>query len=480
MTLPSAAPNGSQRPRLQCVPLSNGSAGQEAVELAASAGLLLDPWQAYVLENSLGERADGRWAARNVGLIVSRQNGKGSILEARELAGLFLLGERELIHTAHLFKTSADHFLRIKSLIVNTPDLMRQVKPRGIRESHGEEGITLKSGARLRFVARSVNGSGRGFAKIDLLVLDEAYDIPRSAASSLLPTQLAASNPQTWYTSSVEDRGPLSEHLKRLRDLGRSGGSSALAYFEWSAPDDCADPDDLAARAQANPGLGIRLAHEDLQSLREGLDAQAFLVEHMSVWPNTGVQVESLFGVDKWEACAVPAGTSRIDHGRCFGIAVTLDRSQGCISAAGFREDGRLHVEPVQHAPGVDWIVARAVELQAKWSALFVIDGKGPAKSLIPALQEAGVKLVILETAQVCDSFDLFFDAVQTQSVAHMTYPELEAGVAGANTRYIGDRKALGRKVSKADISPIESVELAAWGSLTGQVLDYDVSMSVY
>jgi hypothetical protein len=34
--------------------------------------------------------------------------------------------------------------------------------------------------------------------------------------------------------------------------------------------------------------------------------------------------------------------------------------------------------------------------------------------------------------------------------------------------------------VSKADISPIESVELAAWGSLTGQVLDYDVSMSVY
>jgi hypothetical protein len=48
------------------------------------------------LEHSLGEKATGSWAAFTVGLMVSRQNGKGSILEARELAGLFLLGERFL------------------------------------------------------------------------------------------------------------------------------------------------------------------------------------------------------------------------------------------------------------------------------------------------------------------------------------------------------------------------------------------------
>jgi hypothetical protein len=56
------------------------------------------------------ERADGKWAAFEVGLNVARQNGKGSILEARELAGLFLLGERLIIHSAHEFATSLEAF----------------------------------------------------------------------------------------------------------------------------------------------------------------------------------------------------------------------------------------------------------------------------------------------------------------------------------------------------------------------------------
>lgn len=471
--------NGSQRPRFLSVPLHNGSAGQEAVELAASAGLHLDPWQAFVLEESLGERFDGKWAARDVGLIVSRQNGKGSILEARELAGLFLFGEMELVHTAHQFKTSADHFLRIKALIQNTPDLMRQVKPRGVRESHGEEGITLSSGARLRFVARSVNGSGRGFAKIDLLVLDEAFEIARASAASLLPIQLASSNPQTWYTSSVEDKGETTEHLKRLRDRGRANSSKSLAYFEWSAPDH-ADPDDPVARAQANPGLGIRLAHEGLQSLRESMDGPTFIAEHLSVWPKRGAQAESAFGDGMWESCAVAPGTSEIETRGCFGIAVTLDRQHACISAAGMSRAERMHVEPVDHRSGTLWLIDRALELQAKWGTLFVIDGKGPASDLIPALQSAGVKLFIASTADVTDAYATIFDLVQNAQVAHMSYPELDSAVAGATKRPIGDRFTWGRKTSAFDISPLESATLAVLGSTRGLSLDYDVLNSVF
>ena len=82
---------GEQRPAHSSVPDSVSSAGAEAVELAQMAGLDLDPWEAWVLEQSLGEREDGKWAAFEVGLICPRQNGKGTVLEARELAGLFLL-----------------------------------------------------------------------------------------------------------------------------------------------------------------------------------------------------------------------------------------------------------------------------------------------------------------------------------------------------------------------------------------------------
>jgi hypothetical protein len=157
-TSPSVALTGAQRPRVSSYPQAVSSAGVEAVELAASAGLILDDWQQHVLNVGLGERADGKWAAFEVGLIVGRQNGKGSILEARELAGLFLFGEQLILHSAHEFKTAQEAFRRVLGLVQNTPDLEKLVSR--VRTSHGEEGIELRNGARLRFVARST-GSGR-------------------------------------------------------------------------------------------------------------------------------------------------------------------------------------------------------------------------------------------------------------------------------------------------------------------------------
>lgn len=68
---------------------------------------MLDEWQRFALDCMLGERADGKWAAFETALIVPRQNGKGSVLEARELAGLFLFGEQLILHSAHEFQDGA-------------------------------------------------------------------------------------------------------------------------------------------------------------------------------------------------------------------------------------------------------------------------------------------------------------------------------------------------------------------------------------
>src|SRR5439155_905388 len=76
---------GTQQPRICAFPQYAASSGAEAVELARMAKLGLDPWQELVLGHSLGERPDGSWAAFEVGLVVPRQNGKGTVLEAREL-----------------------------------------------------------------------------------------------------------------------------------------------------------------------------------------------------------------------------------------------------------------------------------------------------------------------------------------------------------------------------------------------------------
>ena len=248
---------GEQRPRLESVPPADDwSQGGDAVELAGHAGLVLDDWQRHVLRQALATRGT-RWAAFETALICSRQNGKGSLLEALELAGLFLFDDVELIlHSAHKFDTAADAFRRVLGLIERNPDFSREVAK--VIRSHGSESIELVNGKRLRFIARS-SGAGRGFAA-DLVILDEAFNISDDAMASMLPTLSTRPNPQVWYTSTAGDQG--SVQLGRVRDRGVRGGDQSLAFFEWSVDEARYDAADPACWAQANPGLGVRITQD--------------------------------------------------------------------------------------------------------------------------------------------------------------------------------------------------------------------------
>jgi hypothetical protein len=96
-----AAGKGEYAPEVGC-------GDQQAIDVLGwaqdAAGYEPDPWQSWFLTQALGTLPDATWASTDVGLVVSRQNGKGTILEIRELGGLFVLGEELLIHTAHEFK----------------------------------------------------------------------------------------------------------------------------------------------------------------------------------------------------------------------------------------------------------------------------------------------------------------------------------------------------------------------------------------
>jgi phage terminase large subunit-like protein len=127
----------------------------DAVELAAIAGLTLDPWQDHVLQGALGYTATGRHSAPEVGLVVPRQNGKTALVEVVILAAIFL-ARLEVVYTAHLMATSRRVRARIQQLIESTPDLEREVKQ--IRVSNEEQSIELKSRARIDFGPVSVHG----------------------------------------------------------------------------------------------------------------------------------------------------------------------------------------------------------------------------------------------------------------------------------------------------------------------------------
>lgn len=434
------------------------SAGAEAVELAESVGLLLDPWQRHVLEHGLAERVDGQWAAFEVGLIVSRQNGKGSILEALELAGLFLFGESLILHSAHEFKTASEGFRRIVQLIDNSDDLRRKV--RKIRNYHAEMGIELKSGQRLRFLARS-NGSGRGFSA-DRIILDEAYNLDSAAMAALLPTLSSIPNPQVWYTSSA----PMltSSQLLAVRRRALTGNAGRLAYFEWSIDPKTDDPSSPEAWAKANPALGIRITEEfvaaEFDAMRE--HAQAFARERLGV-PDDPEEGSGRLPLSLWRDAADRKST--IDVPQALAWDVNPERSWSTFAVAGRRADGRLHVEVVDRREGTRWVVARAKELHARYGLPVTLDPK-QAGGLLAELQSAGVPVVELGGADVARACGALVDAVAGDQLRHIDQEPLNLAVANAGDRPLGDAWAWSRKSSAVDIAPLVAVTFAAFAAL--------------
>src|SRR5690606_36675703 len=155
----------------------------------------------YVLDGAMGEREDGRWTAFEVGMIVPRQNGKNVIIEARELAGLLILEDRVIIHSAHQFKTARKSFRDMERMIRYTPSLFSQVlgyrgqgptdEIRGIRQNGSELSIELQNGRKLEYQARST-GVGRSFTG-DLTAPDETSDLSMDDIAAMLPTKAARS-----------------------------------------------------------------------------------------------------------------------------------------------------------------------------------------------------------------------------------------------------------------------------------------------
>lgn len=426
-----------------------GSAAPEFVDLAAACGVVLDGWQRDVLDDGLAERADGSWAASEVDLIASRQNGKNGILEVRELGGLVLLGEW-IIHTAHLFKTTMESFERLYALVEANADVKDFLVSKHASPASGYT-MRFRGGGRISFIARS-RSSGRGLTG-DVLVFDEAQDLNDEAQGALLPTISARPGAQSWYTGSAPGVGSVVLH--RIRQRGRAGEPGRFSYFEFSAPPE-ADLDDRAAWAQANPAFGVRITEEAIESERMAMSDEMFARERLSISPDL-VEAGGPFG-KQWAAVCDDDAQASAD---LFAFDANPERSAAGIVAAGA---GPI-LEVVDYRPGTSWLVGRAVELWEKYGAPFAIDRRGPAGSFAPDLEARGVKvieLVDLEMARACGAF---FDAVMDGAVKIRSNTDLDTAVAGAAQRPVGDQWVWGRKRS-ADVSLLVAATVAHWAHL--------------
>ena len=481
---------GAQEPRLRLVPEYVSSAGDEATELAERAGLNLFPWQQWVLAHSLGERPDGKWAATEVGLVVGRQNGKNAILEARELAEVLLIaplvGPRLVIHSAHQFATALEHFRRLQARVRNSPALLSKVKhrgkrPVGIRESHGEESIEFEDGSRILFKARtSSGGQGAGFT-CDLLVWDEAWNLPDATVGMVVPTLAAKTletpGVQTWYTSQAVNQQsmPYGVHLARIRERGVAGEDPRLFYAEWSVDEAefAQNPrlaEDPVALEQANPSMGVLISWDHVMWERNGgLPWPEYLAHRLGVgdWPPTSEDAARIIGAEAW---AQLAGSARIARNRVFSVDVDPDQSWSTVAAAGRREDDLWQVGVVAHRRGTGWVVDEVKALLSKYDgAQLVLKPRDEIGAILHQFQEAGIPYIAMNDADYGAACGGFFEAVMEKRLRyHSPQPELDAAVAVARTRPLGDNAwKWSRKDSQALITPLVACTNALWGSRT-------------
>lgn len=453
MISPPRGLEGAQRPRVETWPAdSRPGAGREAVELAASAGLHLDPWQQLVIERSLNRTPTGDlWAAFEVLLLVPRQNGKGAVLECRELAGLFLFGEQLILHSAHKFNTAYEAFLRMRGLIEQTPDLLRKVLR--FRQSHADVSIELRNGSRLRYVARS-KGSGRGFSA-DCIVLDEAFELEGEMLGAMMPTLAAKPDPQIWYASSAPRANSHVLHGLRARATGDQ--PAGLAAFEWSiGPDD--DPADPESWARANPALGRRLSLDHIRREHAALPADEFLTERLGVPVDpASTSRASVFAADAWVALAAPGGEF---DGPTVGVVDVSPGGRASMVVAGRARDGRLLCVLLANRPGVAWIPEFRARADERYAPVeWVRDPAGPAVELAGVWRDVRAREVTEACAQMVR-------AVEAREVAwKCTEPDVPAVLGAVSAARPADRGDGGfvwsRRRSAADISPLVAMTVA-------------------
>ena len=435
--------------------------GPAAAALMAWENRKAMPWQVDALDRALELDDEGRWKWRTVVVTVPRQNGKttpGRAVVRHRLvyppASGWGLGDLVDVLGVADKRELARETWDIVTRSFETPARRRLMAHRP-RRANGDETLGLITGGRYRIAAANEN-AGHGWS-LDLVWLDELWNIGAAIAQGVLPAQRARPNPQTWITSTAGTDG--SEWLKSWVELGRAG-APGVCLIEYGAPDD-ADPADPATWAPANPALGHTLREAELADAFRTMELAEFERAHLNRWTTTATRA---IPPAWWAAAgdpdaAVPATVGRV------AVALDLDvnRNAGAVAIAGL-DAGRTVVELVDHRPGTDWLAARALDLWRRWRpAAIYLDPFGPANTVADELDRLRVPVVRVNAGQLTAACAGLYDDLRDDRFRHRRQAALDSAVDGAVRRTVLDRWAFSRGNSAADISPLNAATLARY-----------------
>lgn len=402
--------------------------------------------------NEYGERI---WTHRDVCIEATRQQGKTLIVVLLILFYLFVapaVGRArpyKIVYTAQRWSTAKDVFDRVVRVIDRVPYLKKRLaKNPTTRDNHGVIEVALKRDkqgnptitAVAEFAPRSQE-FGRGVTELDILFIDEAYDVDPGIENDLTGAQSASDNPQTIYLSTppVFLKHPKCHSLADMHRLGHAKAPD-LFYRLFAAPKHMSR-DNPETWVIAQPSYGVATDEREIRSKRQKAKTvvkRAIFDADYCGWgdyPPPEREEDSEITSEQWQA--MHAREAPVLTGSP-AVGLARDSSSGVwrITAAWSTDQGLAHLEVgYSRAADTPVVVRAVVDLVTAWDPVAVaIKSRSDAASIHAELVKAGVEPQLVDAGAWSQWCGAFLNGARAGKFSHCDQPELN-DAAGAAVR---------------------------------------------
>lgn len=447
--------------------------GTRAIKLYRTTGQELFTWQQRQIRAIEAFNKDKQWLHMNYCICVSRRNGKGEILAARELDGLINLKEK-ICHTAHRTTTSHDAFVRLYTLLKKAGYKEHSRKKKAMPEKsffaskqYGLEHIEVSGGGIIDFRTRTDNGGlGEGF---DLLVIDEAQEYTSKQESALQYTVSASKNPQIIMVGTPPTVSSGGDVFVRIRGMVLEGKAYETGWAEWSTPEfvPAERINDTALWKRYNPSYGQNLNARKIRNELSG-DLLDFNIQRLGFW--VSYNQKSCITEQEWDAVKVD-DFPKLKGGKFIGIKYGRDGVNVAMAIASRTEEGKILVNCIDCMSvraGNRWILQWLSRADISKVA---IDGASGQQILVDEMQKNKCKLkpILPSVGEIIAANAMFEQALYSETICHTGQESLSNVVTNCKKRLIGSKGGFGYSslVETLDISLMDSMILAHWLAAT-------------
>lgn len=419
------------------------------------------------IARALGFRYVYPWQRTGLGLVFSparlvvvsapRRSGKTVIDEISITTRCLTAPDSQCFYTEQTREKAAEWYRDTYK-----KHLKRSPIPRALystRDSSGSEQVTWANQSTLKVMGPE--GDRVHGKDADLVVADEQWKRTVDQGRELLSAANPAGSRRPDFTIVVNSTvGP--DPSGWLYELMQDPNVPVLHY---GCPDDV-DPYDPDLWPTWHPGF------EDPDpvvraTLREAIQQDItilgddWLRSYGNRWPK--VSTAGRLTQETWASLQGRVG----DRGDELHVAfdTAWDRSTSTVTVTWRGDDGKVRVEVVEHRPGVLWLVDYLLDVHQRYETRPKCDTATPARDVVKALDRRGVKVDELTTPDYAASCARFVTAAVAGDLIVRPDPALDAAVAVAERRNIGDRWVWDRRRA-VDMSPLTSATVATWHAL--------------